>query len=809
MNLLKKNTKRITGIILCVLMLFLIAIPVNAKEETITLSRPQLTASCLSQSTVSLKVKKVSQATGYIFYRSKQKSEGYTKIKTTNLNAYEDSGLSEGGYYYKVRAYIKSTGKMYYSTYSKVAYVKVSVVTKISSVINNTKGFDFTAYDSVKDKELTIGLLGNLVWTYDGRNTKYYGTDSALIAEFSGDSTSAFGIRSNTYVKKNEGEFLYRDIWLNSSGKLDASEDWYSDFVWVSDTIINIKTGKVLDQYKFENIYGSSSVYYGANFVDGIATIRVDGKYGLMDEKGNIVVVPSYELGWVVSGGYAIFENTKGKWAYCDAEGNMSEFKFSSLNDGGQSGILLGKIDKKYIYSNQEGNLMDLSEKLIINHGKEYSLCANLPNCSVELGTFSDGYAHAAIRYYYVDLKLNLNTYLAFDGFVDTQGKKRLDFTEHSQEDMKLLQGGMGSIGIDIGMLDISSSLDPISLDVSTQPSIDASSYFKYGLLLTETKLLNVGASEELSKGIFTAYGVYNKSGVQIMSIDIPETNRSDTNPPAGIVKAEVLGANCIAVFSEDNILTMKAISGANKISVPNVSNYETSRSTSGQPIVIIYTSVKEGDSIINSAGVYYDETGFYTGQYYAEVRKAYTGNDDMIFTMKEGGSCFVTGKNKIIIPAVDCIGINPTGEGYMSVKELSNPFRYKLTFYSANGNRISTAEAPTYNISALPYGAMRESGLIYTDYIVEFNNQYHNGQGKLINKTTFFTDVSYFNHGYTFVRQSDKDYYALMSSDGTLLSSYCFTKENAIYRSSNYGPNKYGSILIYLNERLYRVHKL
>jgi len=783
-------------------------IPVSAKADTITLSKPQLTASCLSKASVSLKVKKVSKATGYIFYRSKQKSAGYTKIKTSNLNAYEDGGLSEGGYYYKVRAYAKSKGKMYYSSYSKEVYVKVSAADRISSVITDTSGFDFTAYDSVTDKDYTIGLLGNLVWTYDGSSTKYYGPDSALIAEFGSDGTSVFGIRKNTYVKKNEGEYNYRDAWLNASGKLDASEDWYSDFVWIQGAIINIKTGKVLNQYKFEEIYSSSTYIYTTGFVDGIAMIRADGKYGMMDEKGNIVVKPFYENGWVVSGGYAIFENAEGKWAYCDAAGNLSEFKFSSLMDGGQSGILLGEIDKEYIYSAQEGNPMDLSEKLIINHGKEYSLCANLPNCSVKLGTFSDGYAHAVILYYYPDLKLNLNSYLAFDGFVDTQGKKKLDFTDHAKEDLNLVLGGADVSGIDMGMLDINSALAPVSLEVSTQPSIGDSSYFKYGLLLAETKLLNAGVSEEVSQGFFTAYGVYNKSGVQIMSIGIPEVIGSKENP-AGIKKAEILGSDCIAVLSEDNILTLKAVTGANKLSISKVSNYETLRSDSGYPIVIIYTSVTEGNTVINSAGVYYDETGFYTGQYYANVNKAYTGNDDMIFTMKDGDSCFVTGKNKIIISPTDCKAIEPTGDGYVSLKELSNPFRYRLTFYSAGGRKLGTIEAPTYNLSALPYSGLRESGLMYTDNIVKLNDKYYDGLGKLINNETFFTDVADFNHGYTFVRKIDEDYYALMRSDGTLLSSYCFTKKNAIYRSSNYVPNKYGSILVYLDGRLYRVHKL
>jgi len=807
MKMVHGYNRRMIGMILCILLLFLTAVPVSTNAETVNLSKPMLAASCLSKTAVSLEVKKVNNATGYIFYRSKQKSKGYTKIKTSNLTTYEDRGLSEGNYYYKVRAYRNSNGKKIYSSYSNEVYVKVSAIARINSVITDTNGFDFTAYDSITEKDTYINLIGNLVYTYDGKSTRFYGPDSSLIAEFSGNIEYIFYVMTNTYVKEDEGEYKYKDIWLDEVGKLDVSEDWCSDFIWVEDTLINIKTGKVMKQYKFDEIYGTNSgIASQPNLVDGCATIRVDDKYGMMDEKGNIIVEPLYEYGEIISGGYVIFENAEKKWAYCDASGTMSDFKFSALRDGGQSGILIGEIDKEYFYSTQEGNLLDLSEKVIINHGKEYSICANLPNCSVDLGTFSDGYAHALIKYYYVDLKLGLNSYTAFDGYVDTKGAKKIDFTEHKKEDLTLLTSIASSFGVDFDLMGITSALKPLSLDVSTQPTIENSSYFKYGLLVVNTKLLTVSMSDELSQDYFTAFGIYDKLGVQILSFDKEEYNR-DVEDKDGIKKAEILGANCIATLTKGNVLSLKDVSGKNKQSIPNVTNFETIQSTSGYPIIRIETTVKDGNTEKDYYGIYYDQTGFYTGQYYAFPNKTYYGNDDMIFTMKDGSEIkFVTSKNKIIIPATECFDIKPTGDGYAVIKnkDLSSSGYYYVTFYTGAGKKIKTVYSLGFDVSALAYGT---GGMMYTDHTVVLNSHYHNGLGKLLNTEEFYTENTVFNHGYAFVRKLNQDNYALMSSDGTLLSDYCFTKETEIFHSKD-TPNKYGSILINLDGNVYRVHK-
>ncbi len=79
---------------------------------------------------VSLKWKKVSDATGYEIYRAQGKNGKYKKIKTikkTGIETYVDKeGLKKGKtYVYKIRAYKKVNGKTYYSTFSSEKSIKV------------------------------------------------------------------------------------------------------------------------------------------------------------------------------------------------------------------------------------------------------------------------------------------------------------------------------------------------------------------------------------------------------------------------------------------------------------------------------------------------------------------------------------------------------------------------------------------------------------------------------------------------------------------------------------------------------------
>lgn len=72
-----------------------------------------LTVVTATSTTVSLTWEKVTGATGYIVYRSKQAQEDYIKLGTVNTPSYTDIGLSANtGYQYKVCAYIMDETKL-------------------------------------------------------------------------------------------------------------------------------------------------------------------------------------------------------------------------------------------------------------------------------------------------------------------------------------------------------------------------------------------------------------------------------------------------------------------------------------------------------------------------------------------------------------------------------------------------------------------------------------------------------------------------------------------------------------------------
>lgn len=91
----------------------------------------QIKISSIQDTHYSLRVKwkKVSKATKYQVYRSTKKSSGYKKVATTSKTYFNDTKIGTGKltsktYYYKVRAYRKSAGVVYYGKYSKVTSKK-------------------------------------------------------------------------------------------------------------------------------------------------------------------------------------------------------------------------------------------------------------------------------------------------------------------------------------------------------------------------------------------------------------------------------------------------------------------------------------------------------------------------------------------------------------------------------------------------------------------------------------------------------------------------------------------------------------
>ena len=109
------------------------SMPKYVSSITVIDNTPAATPVCLKRTAVTLRAgskkitavwKKVANAGGYQIYRSLQKTSGFKRIKTIAGGSrvkYTNGNLKKGRrYYYKVRAYKKTGGKTYYSSWSAV-----------------------------------------------------------------------------------------------------------------------------------------------------------------------------------------------------------------------------------------------------------------------------------------------------------------------------------------------------------------------------------------------------------------------------------------------------------------------------------------------------------------------------------------------------------------------------------------------------------------------------------------------------------------------------------------------------------------
>lgn len=669
---------------------------------------------------------------------------------------------------------------------------------KTSTALPKINKATFTKYDIDVSKINRVWSIGNLVCTWDEKETKYYGPSGKLIKTFSGDTSMVYGILEDTYVKENDGEYTYLDTYINGT-KYDAAKNGWSDFIWVENCIINIKTGLVIDDYRFEGIYGTSLFVATSDFIDGVAPIRVDGKYGVMTDTGKIIVKPTYESCYVISGGYSILENSEGKWAYVDRNGEMSDFKFIDIRDGGQSGLLVGSIEKTYLYDTSKAQeVLDLYEKVLINHGKEYSLCHNLPNCSVDLGDFSNGYAHAVIKYYYVSpTSFDLNTYTAFDGYLDQFGNKKIDFADHASEDTAIVKEVAKLIGLDLDTISM-----PVSIDLSAKPEVNHSTCYKYGLMIANSQLISgsmtnsydVNDVSDISADYGQGYALYDKSGHKLMTFYSSKYK-----------KVEVIDTDLVAAQTTDDILKLVSKTGAAKLSITGCSRYEVERSQSGSAIVKIFQRLDS--SAKETVGLYYEETGYYTGQYDGYPQKLANGTDDYIFNMYDIEGYMVVNKKKVIIPKTECWEIRPTHQGYIVINNTSKQSQYKLTFYTASGTKKNTVVSGPYYISSVAYGTTADR---YTDTSVILDGKYYDGLGNRIGKTTFFNEENYINHGFALVHHKDgaENAYGIMSSAGKMVTGYIFSSKYGMYvLKGEKIINKYGSLIVCYKNKIYRFH--
>ena len=140
--------------------------------------------------------KKINGAKGYVVYCTDKKNGKYKKVKQTTRTKAHFKNLKKGKtYYYKVKAYKKVNGKVYYGYYSKKVsrQIKGKVSTPIQNKIraDKKKGTVIFSWKTVPNAQKMQILMS----TNGGKSYKVWKTVSA---------------------KKGKAEYSYRDSFKKS-----------------------------------------------------------------------------------------------------------------------------------------------------------------------------------------------------------------------------------------------------------------------------------------------------------------------------------------------------------------------------------------------------------------------------------------------------------------------------------------------------------------------------------------------------------------------------------------------------------------
>ena len=161
----------------------------SVKYASVTLSTPSISTSKKALRVANIKINAVAGAAGYEIYRSTNKNKGYTLVSTTTDLENENEINLNTTYYYKVRAFILSNGKKYYSSYSNIKGIQLTLgvpAITVSKVSLEKAKINITAVADAEGYEIYRSLYGNKKFTKVGEteelefvdeinpNTKYY-----------------------------------------------------------------------------------------------------------------------------------------------------------------------------------------------------------------------------------------------------------------------------------------------------------------------------------------------------------------------------------------------------------------------------------------------------------------------------------------------------------------------------------------------------------------------------------------------------------------------------------------------------------
>ena len=167
---------------------------------------------------------------------------------------------------------------------------------------------------------------------YDEKSGIWY-KDNEPLYEINTNNTLTSNTQTNETQKYEEGEEQYFEKFQASNGKWGFKDR---------------RTDKMVIEPKYDNV---------DNFHEGLARVKLNGKWGFIDKTGKIVIEPKYDAAWDFSEGLASVK-LNGKWGFIDKTGKeITELKYDDVNSflGGLASV---KLNGKWYCINTKGEIV-------------------------------------------------------------------------------------------------------------------------------------------------------------------------------------------------------------------------------------------------------------------------------------------------------------------------------------------------------------------------------------------------------------------------------------------------------------------
>lgn len=206
------------------------------REEFFKASKPTVTVSEYTASSVTLNWTSLENAQSYQVYRYNKETDKYERLKTLSGTSYRDEAPGALPQY-KVRAYYEKDGEKIYSSYSSVFYASVAPKKPTGLALASKSD------DTVKIKWSGGSCTGYIVYRYDalsGSFEKIGSTTSASYTDSTVDSGTAYKYKIRAYVKTNSKTFYSEEYSSELSVTTDGTAATRKGYVSVSD-VLNIR----------------------------------------------------------------------------------------------------------------------------------------------------------------------------------------------------------------------------------------------------------------------------------------------------------------------------------------------------------------------------------------------------------------------------------------------------------------------------------------------------------------------------------------------------------------------------------------